>query len=137
MTSRRHPTVTLTRSDGYVAEIDEDLAGLIGELWDRGFHTDQCCQEVRPGRAWIAFPGVGDALGFLAAVGLREGENGSGLASRAIGGAGVEALAGPPHEPLFGEWIWTAAPAPWRDDFAIGVEFPRDHIAELEARLAC
>ena len=46
-------------------DIDVKLAPLIPLLWAAGIRTEQCCQEVHPGLAYIEFPGAAEAEGFL------------------------------------------------------------------------
>jgi hypothetical protein len=59
---KHHPTVLVSRGE---VEIDEKLAPLIRLLWARGINTNECCQEDRPGTAYIEFPGTGDVEKFL------------------------------------------------------------------------
>ena len=57
-----HKTVTVSRGE---VEIDEMLAPLIRLVWAAGIQTSQCCQEERPGEAYIEFPGTGEVEEFL------------------------------------------------------------------------
>lgn len=41
-----HPVVTLIAPDGREAAIDEELAGLVTDLWARGYITIGCCQDI-------------------------------------------------------------------------------------------
>jgi len=47
------------------ARIDEVLAPLVKRLWQNGILTSNCCQENRPGIAWIQFASPHDAMNFL------------------------------------------------------------------------
>ena len=49
-----HETVTLTYGDKSV-EIDTGIAPLIYEIWKAGLHTDNSCEEKKPGIIWISF----------------------------------------------------------------------------------
>lgn len=62
-----HKTVSV-RYKGMDVRIDEMLAPLIKKLWQYGILTINCCQENRPGIAWIQFASPFDALNFLNVV---------------------------------------------------------------------
>lgn len=57
-----HKTVKVSRGE---IDIDEKLAPLIPLLWTTGIATNQCCQEARPGEAYIEFPSSGEVMEFL------------------------------------------------------------------------
>ena len=55
--------------DSFEADVDEELAPLLVELWKAGMRTVLSCQENRPGVAWIQFFSVDDLTYFLDTVG--------------------------------------------------------------------
>jgi hypothetical protein len=59
-----HKTVKVTLG-GEQWDIDVKLGPLIRLLWAAGITTVQCCQEARPGLAYIEFPGAAEVEGFL------------------------------------------------------------------------
>src|SRR4051812_34110171 len=61
----RHSTNRVS-GNGLEADVDEDLAPLIGVLWRRGVRTTACCEEESAsGLVWIQFASVPDALEFI------------------------------------------------------------------------
>lgn len=62
-----HETKTVTVRD-IEAEIDVEIAELIGSIWTAGIQTTNSCQENQPGLAWIDFPTAFDAADFLNAI---------------------------------------------------------------------
>jgi hypothetical protein len=67
MAMTEHSTVVVSVGD-QVANIDEEIAPLIEEIWKTGIETTNSCQENRPGIAWIGFLTALDAADFLDAV---------------------------------------------------------------------
>lgn len=63
----KHPTVRV-RVRYMDARIDVILAPLIKTLWQYSIFTLNCCQENRPGIAWIQFQTPWDAANFLNVV---------------------------------------------------------------------
>jgi hypothetical protein len=61
----KHPTVKVMLVPAYRVDIDVKLAPLIRQLWNVGIHTNQCCQEERPGLASIEFSGTEQVELFL------------------------------------------------------------------------
>ncbi len=59
-----HKTVPVTH-DNITADIDEDIAPLILELWKRDMFTFNSCQENKPGIVWIQFASFIGAEEFL------------------------------------------------------------------------
>jgi hypothetical protein len=51
------------------AEVDEELAPLIEELWKAKIQTSMSCQESRLGFAWIEFDSMEDLCAFMNIVG--------------------------------------------------------------------
>src|SRR4051812_1833359 len=51
------------------ADIDEELAPLIEELWEANIETSTSCQESRPGFASIEFDSMDDLCAFMNIVG--------------------------------------------------------------------
>ena len=62
-----HKTVHVKVGD-FEADIDEELAPLIEEIWKMDFPTVNSCQENQPGVAWIEFFSSVDAAEFLDVV---------------------------------------------------------------------
>lgn len=58
----KHKTVKVSRGE---IDVDEKLAPLIPLLWAKGIETFQCCQETRPGEAYIEFSSSGEVMEFL------------------------------------------------------------------------
>ena len=52
----------------FEAEIDEEIAPLIEEIWKAGMGTTNSCQENQPDVAWIEFYSSIDAAEFLDVV---------------------------------------------------------------------
>ena len=61
-----HPQ-TRIEHDGFSAEVDEEIAGLILDLWRLGFWTHNSCQD-NSGKVWIAFDEAPSAEEFLSIV---------------------------------------------------------------------
>lgn len=62
--NEKHRTVKV-QVGGMEAEIDEEIAPLIRELWKAGIDTLNCCQENRPGIIWVQFATAEDTAAFL------------------------------------------------------------------------
>ncbi|MEN6494310.1 MAG: hypothetical protein ABFD16_08460 [Thermoguttaceae bacterium] len=62
--SGKHRTVIVEVGDCKEA-IDEALAPLITAIWQAGINTAMCCQETRPGIAWIEFESLDDLRDFV------------------------------------------------------------------------
>lgn len=63
----RHATITVSVGS-QMAEIDEEIAPLIEEIWKAGIITINSCQENRPGTVWIEFLTTHCAAEFLNAI---------------------------------------------------------------------
>lgn len=63
----KHKQVRIKDGD-FEADIDEELAPLIRELWEANLATVLSCQENRPGIVWIMFLTAGDLSEFLGIV---------------------------------------------------------------------
>jgi len=63
----RHKTIRV-RGNGFDAEIDEEIAPLIRELWKARFLTMMSCQDNPEGWVWIQFPYVVFAEAFMALI---------------------------------------------------------------------
>lgn len=63
----KHKTVQV-RVGEMRADIDEEIAPLIRELWRAGIDTLNSCQENRPGIVWVQFATADDAAMFLNVV---------------------------------------------------------------------
>lgn len=59
------------------ADVDEELAPLVEELWKADISTVLSCQENRPGVAWIMFDMPGDVCKFIDIVAEYDSESGS------------------------------------------------------------
>jgi hypothetical protein len=70
-----HRTVQVRHPSGRTVDIDENIAPLIADLWQRRVGTSQSCEASAPGTVWIAFPDSDNALRFLARVGVSEGSD--------------------------------------------------------------
>jgi hypothetical protein len=133
MSHRNHPTVSLTNPrHGYTVDVDEDLAELVAALWSLGIETAQCCQEWKPGYAWVAFLDVEDLRDFMAVVADESDED-------TWGRLATHTIASPdstPEEP--GHWRYRLLPQPADDDepwfLAASVEFPIRDIPVVTAR---
>lgn len=74
--SSQHKQVRIQVGD-YEADVDEELAPLIEQLWRAGLRTVLSCQENRPGVAWIMFATQDDLCRFLDIVAEYDPEDGS------------------------------------------------------------
>lgn len=149
-----HPTRPV-RIGGLQADIDEDLAGLVAELWRAGVDTASACQDegesmlevlsggdwaariaaAHAGRAYVDFVSIDDVRRFYDAVangGPRDAIY-ERLAHPAAPGAWEVRVSLYDTLPTTGTGDWACPSA-----FATGVwrvRFPRDDIDEITARV--
>lgn len=62
-----HPQASVRVGD-WQADVDEELAPLITELWQAGWETIRSCQEHVSGLVWIQFAWPDEGMSFLDAV---------------------------------------------------------------------
>lgn len=98
----RHKTVRV-RCNGMDARIDEMLAPLIKRLWQFKILTYNCCQENRPGIAWIEFATSNDAAMFLNIVASHYFPSKRDLKTYKF----WDTIYGRMTRPSFGEWEYT------------------------------
>ncbi len=60
----KHKTVRV-QVGSFEADIDEEIAPLIEEIWRADLYTINSCQENRPGIMWIQFMSADEAAAFL------------------------------------------------------------------------
>jgi hypothetical protein len=65
-----HPTRHVHVGD-QSADIDQDIATLIEQIWQAGIRTAMSCQDVQ-GAVWVEFETAGDLAAFLNAAGMYE-----------------------------------------------------------------
>lgn len=143
----KHRTVNVRVGD-MQAEIDEEIAPLIRELWKAGIDTSNSCQETRPGIVWIEFATAEDAARFLNVVAEYE-EGAEGLYARITGRWGGCEHSSPP-------WEYDALPEDlglveafldddeideWHEGevefrFSMSVRFPRSDFPAVLARMS-
>lgn len=56
--AKKHPQVNI-EFEGCTIGIDTELVSLMRCLWQQGFVTIGCCQECKPGRAYVRFLAAG------------------------------------------------------------------------------
>lgn len=81
--AEKHRTVKVQVGE-MQADIDEEIAPLIRELWKAGIDTFNSCQENRPGIVWVQFATADDAARFLNVV-TEYDEEPDGLYARVTG----------------------------------------------------
>ena len=131
---------------GHEAEVDAGIADLILVIWMSGIDTLMSCQETEPGRAWIEFPTVQDALKFLNRVAVHPTENyppiKDTLYGRIIGAGSKDGwdFSAFPDNWAVEEEVWDGFENFTRMgdadfDFAVGVWFPTTDIPLVTATL--
>lgn len=140
-TPTQHRQVRVTVG-GIVADVDEELAPLIEQLWKAGIATSLSCQENRPGIAWIMFPLVGDLSRFLDIVAEYDPEDASlyrriSLASDDEGCWEYDVL---PEDDALHEEFLNGGVEEWHEGeacfyFNVSVRFPRTDLPTLLQRL--
>jgi len=87
-TMAEHPQVRI-ELDGVFAEVDEQLADLILDLWRLGLWTVNSCQD-NFGKVWIEFVGGGEAEAFASMVAGEFVFDAEALYSRVLGWGAAE-----------------------------------------------
>jgi hypothetical protein len=90
MSPTLHPQ-TRIEHEGFAAEVDEEIAPLILELWRAGIETALSCQDNERGlgecrRVWIQFRNGWDAEHFLSVAADRYDDGLDSLYNRVVGG---------------------------------------------------
>jgi hypothetical protein len=111
--ARDHKSVIVQVGE-FKAEIDEQIAPIIREIWSAGLRTMMSCQETDPGIAWIESEEINDLQRFLNIVATFE------MSADTIYDRAVSHLCVPPQEGL---WEYDVTP---HDADGISVEDDQD-----------
>lgn len=148
MSEPTHPQVPIRVGD-WEAEIDEELAPLITELWRAGWETSRSCQEhIETGYVWVEFRNPLHVEDFVRAVAPYDCGRGS-LWSRAtmwgFGNLGAEPIPHGDDHDTTDAWIYHTSWGLWAPEevdeasaeleLSVNVLFPRSDLAIVTERM--